>query len=198
MSQSSTDYVWSESDRTFCDYYRCPIDMVTIGTRPDLSSRDGYFKFGGAVAFGRAVGGPPAEYATDSLTDVSGAVTAAEGRLCLPFNLSEVATNLRDERYRQNGQTLLQKTTSAGAAQRLYYLLRPFMRVGVRKHLQKVHLNGWDKIPFPRWPVDTTVEARFLHPGRRVTPGFRCSISSTTDLCSPPCPIAPEPRSPGS
>jgi hypothetical protein len=32
------------------------------------------------------------------------------------------------------------------------------MGVGVRKHLQKVGLNGWDKIPFPRWPVDHTVD----------------------------------------
>jgi hypothetical protein len=81
-----------------------------------------------------------------------------EGRPYLPFDLSEVATNMREERYRQNGHTLLQKSTAGAAAQRLYYLLRPFMGVGVRKHLQKVRLSGWDKIPFPRWPVDTTVE----------------------------------------
>ncbi len=33
------------------------------------------------------------------------------------------------------------------------------MGVGVRKHLQKVRLSGWDKIPFPRWPVDRSVDA---------------------------------------
>ncbi len=32
------------------------------------------------------------------------------------------------------------------------------MGVGVRKHLQKVRLSGWDKIPFPRWPVDRSVD----------------------------------------
>src|SRR5262245_20267323 len=116
-----------ESDNAFLDYYRCPTDLALIGTRPELSSRDGFFKFGEAVAFGRFAGGLPAAYATDPLTDISSAVTVADGRPCRPFNLSEVATNLREERYRQNGYNLLQKTTAGGAVQRLYYLLRPFM-----------------------------------------------------------------------
>ena len=146
------------SDSTFLDYFRCPTDVALIGTQPELSRHDGYFKFGDAVGFGRIAGGRPAAYATDPLTDVSAGVTIAEGQLCLPFNLSEVATNLREERYRQNGHNFLQKTTAGGAAQRLYYLLRPFMGVGLRKHLQKVRLSGWDKIPFPRWPVDRTVD----------------------------------------
>ena len=148
-----------ENGSAFLDYYRCPTDLAVIGTQPELSQGDGYFKFGKSIAFGRFAGGRPAAYATDPLTDVSDAVTIAGGSPCLPFNLSEVATNLREERYRQNGYTLLQKSTEGRAAERLYYLLRPFMRVGVRKHLQKVRLSGWDKIPFPRWPVDRTVDA---------------------------------------
>jgi hypothetical protein len=82
-----------------------------------------------------------------------------DGKPCLPFNLSEVATNLREERYRQNGYSFLQRTTAGEAAQRLYYLLRPFLGVGIRKHLQKVRLSGWDAIQFPRWPVDRTVDS---------------------------------------
>src|SRR5258705_2442555 len=108
---------------TFLDYYRCPTDQGLIGTQADLSAQDGYFKFGDAVAFGRFAGGRPAAYATDPLTDVFVAATVAEGRPWLPFNLSEVATNLREERYRQNGHTFLQKTTTGEAVQRLYYLL---------------------------------------------------------------------------
>jgi hypothetical protein len=85
-------------------------------------------------------------------------VRVAGGRPYLPFDLSEVATNLREERYLQNGHTLLQKTTAGAIARHLYYGLRPFMGVAVRKHLQRIRLRGWDKIPFPRWPVDTTVD----------------------------------------
>ena len=32
------------------------------------------------------------------------------------------------------------------------------MGIGLRKHLQKVRFSGWDKIPFPQWPVDRTVD----------------------------------------
>ena len=32
------------------------------------------------------------------------------------------------------------------------------MSVGVRKHIQRAYLKGWEKISFPSWPVDTTVE----------------------------------------
>jgi hypothetical protein len=142
----------------FLDYYRCSPDLAVIPTAAGLSPQNGYFKFGDTIAFGRVAGGRPAAYATDPLTDVLNGVTVVDGRPCLPFDLSQVATNLREERYRQNGYNLLQKTTAGGAAQRLYYLLRPFMRVGVRKHLQRVRLSGWDKIPFPRWPVDMTVD----------------------------------------
>ena len=94
----------------FLDYYRCPADQASIGTQPELSPREGYFKFGDAVAFGRFAGGQPAAYATDPLPDVSDAVTVSEGRPSLPFDLSDVATNLREERYRQNGHNWLQKT----------------------------------------------------------------------------------------
>jgi len=30
--------------------------------------------------------------------------------------------------------------------------------LAVRKHLHRIHLSDWDEIPFPRWPVDTTVD----------------------------------------
>ncbi|MGH9220751.1 MAG: hypothetical protein ACRD1W_15705, partial [Vicinamibacterales bacterium] len=124
----------------------------------DLSPTDGFFKFGDAIGFGRLAGALPAAYANDSLTDASGYVQMADGRPVLPFDLAEVATNLREERYRLNGYNFLQKSTTGSAVQRLYYQFRPLLGVGVRKHLQKVRLSGWDKIPFPRWPVDRSVD----------------------------------------
>jgi hypothetical protein len=30
--------------------------------------------------------------------------------------------------------------------------------VPLRRHLQKIRLNGWERLAFPRWPVDVTVE----------------------------------------
>ena len=116
--------------------------MAAIDAQPELSSQDGFFRFQDVVAFGRCAGGRPACYATDDLTDIWDSVVEHEGTARLPFDLSEVVTNLRQERYRQNGYNFLQKTTSGGAAHRLYYLLRPYLGVAVRKHLQKVRLSG--------------------------------------------------------
>jgi len=140
------------------DYFRCPPDLAPIGTQPELSSEQGFFKLGDAIAFGQVRGGPPGVYTTDPLRNVAPDVTLKGGQACLPFNLTEVATNLRQERYRQNGYNFLQSSTTGSAVQRLYYQLRPFMGVSVRKHLQKVRLRGWEKIPFPRWPVDRSVD----------------------------------------
>ena len=141
------------------DYFRCPPNLALVGTRTGLSSTDGFFRFGDAIGFGRLAGGPPAMYADERLTDVSGNVSVEDGWPALPFDLTEVVTNLREERYRLNGYNFLQKSTTGSAVQRLYYQFRPLLGVGVRKHLQKVRLSGWDKISFPRWPVDRSVDA---------------------------------------
>ena len=141
------------------DYFRCPPDLALIGTAGDLSGTGGFFKFGDATAFGRVAGEPPAAYATDPLRNLAARVTTDNGTVSLPFDLTEVATNLRQERYRQNGHSFFQRSTSGSAAQRLYYRLRPLMGVGVRKHLQKMRLSGWEKIAFPKWPVDRSVDA---------------------------------------
>ena len=87
-------------------------------------------------------------------------VTIDSGRPVLPFDLSEVVTNLREERYSpERLQLPAEEHARARRSRRLYYQFRPLLGVGVRKHLQKVRLSGWDKIPFPRWPVDRSVDA---------------------------------------
>jgi hypothetical protein len=143
---------------TILDYYRCPASAALIGTQSGLSDRDGYFRFGDAVGFGHLAGGRPAEHVTDALHDVAGAVTTADGRPLLPFDLSAVTTNLREERYRQNGDSWLQTASAAALVRRVYYSLRPFMGIRVRRHLQKLLLRDWARITFPRWPVDTSVD----------------------------------------
>jgi hypothetical protein len=41
---------------------------------------------------------------------------------------------------------------------KLYYFIRPVLPAGMRRLLQKVYMKGWDKLPFPRWPVDCSVD----------------------------------------
>jgi hypothetical protein len=144
--------------QAFIDYYRCAPEFAPLRTPHRVSSANGYFRFGNAVAFGRCAGANTASYVTSSLADVTPGVTSYDGRVQLPFDLTEVVTNLREERYYRNGFGFLERTTSSDATQRLYYLLRPLMGVGVRKHLQKLRLRGWENIAFPRWPVDVSVD----------------------------------------
>jgi hypothetical protein len=84
------------------------------------------------------------------------------GTVRVPFCPEDVVTSLRHERY--EAPYLRRRTNQsarAAALQRAYYLLRPFLSVSVRKHLQRFRLNDWKRIPFPSWPVDCTVERVF-------------------------------------
>lgn len=144
--------------KTFVDYFRCPSQFAAIEAPADLSTEEGYFAFEGAICYGRRSGGQPSRYINEGLTDVAAAAACEAAGVRLPFDLSEVVTNLREERYRQRPNTYLERITAASGSRSLYYLLRPLMPVGVRKHLQKIRLNGWERIRFPRWPMDVTVE----------------------------------------
>ena len=77
---------------------------------------------------------------------------------CLPSDPSEWANYLRRERYVRSSSKNASMLGLGELVRKAYYLARPLMPVQVRKHLQKLHLRGWDKIPFPRWPVDRSVE----------------------------------------
>jgi hypothetical protein len=88
------------------------------------------------------------------LVDASRDTRIEDGVMYLPFDLEQVIDNLRCERYvdtRQNGGGMT-------ALARTYYLARPLIPFALRSYLKKLHLNGWEKMSFPRWPVDCSVE----------------------------------------
>jgi hypothetical protein len=114
----------------------------------------GYFRFGeGATCYGTCYGHLPARFPDEILYDASLGVQIDMGTIGLPFNPSEVVENLRREEYaddwRQGASSVLSK---------MYYFMRPILPIGVRKHLQRLHLRGWDKRSFPIWPVDFSVD----------------------------------------
>jgi hypothetical protein len=149
----------SPMDRdAFIDYFRCPVDLASIRTSEVLSADEGYFIFDGAICYGRSSGAVPAAFVTNGLPDASNNVVSDGACLRLPFDLSEVVTNLRQERYRQDSSQNFQKITASGASRTAYYFMRPILPISVRKHLQKLRLRGWESIAFPHWPVDTTVD----------------------------------------
>jgi hypothetical protein len=161
VESDRTDTATSRSDSTsaaFIDYFRCADQLVTLELCDELSAEEGYFRLGDAICYGRRSGGPAARHVNPSLVDVSPAVSCEGGRVSLPFDLSEVVRNLRQERYRPSPLGLLERIAAASAPRNLYYALRPILPVHVRRHLQKLRLSGWHRIAFPRWPIDVTVE----------------------------------------
>jgi hypothetical protein len=139
------------------EYFRCPEHMAVLGTADPLPSDVGYFRFADSICYGRQGVGTPSPIPNGSLVDVSSGVASARGKSLLPFDLSEVIENLRQERYPE-ARRAVDRMSSVSLTHEIYYFFRPLLPVGVRKYIQRLHWKGWRDIPFPQWPVDTTVE----------------------------------------
>jgi hypothetical protein len=136
-------------------HYRCPDRYLRFAHKGTLPAVSGYFQFGeGVTCYGSYYGHPPAEVPSGTLHDATADVVIQEGTAYLPFDPSQVANNLRSELYVGEWR----HSTPMSALAKMYYFLRPALPVAVRRHLQKLHLRGWDKAPFPRWPVDCSVD----------------------------------------
>lgn len=141
-------------------HYRCPERYLNFALKGTLSEKSGYFRLGeDIVCYGRYSGHSPSASPTDELCDASPDISSDHGTVCLPFVPAEVADNLRFELYTATSQDSDASRTTAAA--KVYYFFRPFLPVAVRKHLQRVRLNGWRELPFPHWPVDQTVDNLF-------------------------------------
>ena len=138
------------------DRYRCPEKFVDLALSKQLSSSDGYFRFGpDAICYGRSSSGTLALRPDSSLYDSIGDAISSDGKLSLPFDPTEIIDNLRLERY-ANAQDI--GNSFENLLRSLYYLLRPLTNLAVRRRIQKFHARNWKKHSFPKWPVDTTVE----------------------------------------
>lgn len=142
------------------DHYRCAPGTL-VDTAENLSTDSGYFRFDDVVCFGRLAGGALSREPSMQLFDARSGVRSEGERISLPFDLSEVVSNLRHERYTLVPSGQLQRVAESRVARSVYNFVRPALQTGVRKHLQRAGLSGWDRIAFPRWPVDMTVESLF-------------------------------------
>lgn len=144
---------------SFVEYFRCPERYAGFGLSGPLSTTSGYFRFGqGNVCYGRLAGSRNGSGALTS-ADTNQDASIERGMVRLPFDVKEVVDNLRFERYpssARNDQSTVNSLLTAA-----YYCLRPLLPVGVRKYIQRARLKGWDRIAFPHWPVDCTVDDLF-------------------------------------
>jgi hypothetical protein len=142
--------------RAMEERYRCPANFFDFALSGDLSSDEGYFRFGGnTICYGRSSAGVRKPRIESSLYDTFADVALDSRGLKLPFNPSEIINNLRLERYPDSGSA---ESGYEKLKRKLYYLLRPFTNLTLRKQIQRFHSRNWGMKPFPRWPVDTTVE----------------------------------------
>lgn len=145
-------------NQPFLDFYRCAEISVRFVSAADLCAEPGYFRFGrDLICFGRCSSGQSSRFSQNGLVDLLHDVYADASEIGLPFDPGEVINNLRLERY--------VPASKDGSIARWvrdgYYFVRPILKVPVRRHLQKLFFRGWEKLPFPRWPVDTAVEQLF-------------------------------------
>ncbi len=136
-------------------YYRCPEQYVHFASKHPRSLVGGSSQFGKETTdfgswYGRQVAGGFMKMPQDIFREV----VIEDGTISPPFDPTQVVEALRRETYvddwRQRG--------ALSVLARMYYFVRPILPVGVRRHLQKLHLRGWGKVPFPKWPVDCSVD----------------------------------------
>ena len=135
-------------------YFRCPEEYIRLTRDGELCLQSGYFRFGNdTTLFGRLAGRSPSPRPGAAIFDVAGEAHLEDGYVHLPFELSEVVDNLHREMYVEEWRHGVLSSLS-----KPYYLIRPLLPVGVRRHLQKFYLRDWQKLHFPRWPVDCSVD----------------------------------------
>jgi hypothetical protein len=142
--------------RAVRDRYRCPGNFLDFTLSGELSSDEGYFRFGpNATCYGRSSSGVRETRVDSLLYDAVEEVVVGNAQLKLPFNPTEIADNLRLERYASGGNP---ESGYEKFQRKLYYLLRPLTNLSARRQIQKFHSRNWQQRLFPHWPVDTTVE----------------------------------------
>ena len=162
LKQNKESSRGSNAKQILTGRFRCPEELAgDFSLRGDLSKYPGYFRFGpDAICYGQYSSRCPARLATDRLLDAFDEVTANGSSVQLPFDPAQVVHNLCYEVYLDPAQGI-RTITANGIVRNMYYMARPLMPVPVRKHLQRFYFRGWEKVSFPRWPVDTTVESIF-------------------------------------
>lgn len=138
------------------EYFRCPDRFIRFAPKGPGPASTGFFQFGGeATCYGTYSGRETSDRPTSPLIDASSDVETRNGTSYLAFDPSQVISNLRCETYIAEWRG----AEPMSALARVYYFFRPFLPVSVRRLLQRFHLRGWDKLSFPHWPLDCSVDS---------------------------------------
>ena len=148
-----------DSERPVREHFRCPDHTLSSTVASPLSPVSGFFRINAdTIGFGQCASGMPAHSVTDQLHLASEHVRI-DGVVKLPWNPVQTVDNLRLERYVGSSREDKLRLDANSLIRSIYYLFRPLMPVMMRKYLQRLYFRGWDKVAFPNWPVDCTVES---------------------------------------
>jgi len=141
------------------DYYRaldCSLGQIL---EPQLSGNAGYFQFGPEITcYGLAEYGVAARIEGSNSYDASKNVKV-NSVVHLPFSPTQVIENLRRERYVADLVPGRERVVTQEWVLKSYYTVRKFLPASIRRHLQRAYFSDWRSRPFPKWPVDSTVDA---------------------------------------
>lgn len=142
------------------EYYRCEQELADFYQTAALSDSSGFFRLGDAVCYGQCSGGTPAPSMEEPLYNCADNILefADHEGMRLPFDPVQIINNLRMELYAASRLRSSSAALFHDFLHRSYYSVRPLLPVGVRRHLQKLHLRSRRDAAFPRWPVDFTVD----------------------------------------
>jgi hypothetical protein len=151
-----------QKSNALVEFYRCPEDFAALSVAAETNLRPGFFRFGPeAICYGQSALASPVTFEGNGLPDVARNAAFHGSTLHLPFDVSAIVDNLRLERYPTNTQIGVRTLLSSEGVRQLYYYFRPSLSDELRQGLQRFFFRKWEKLPFPRWPVDTSVEQLF-------------------------------------
>jgi hypothetical protein len=149
-THAHTARVKSERD-VLAEFFRCPEGFVDLPPPQGGLASPGFFRFGKhTIGYGATTTVcPPAP--SGQLPDL---MENFKSNQALPFDPGQILDNLLLERYAETTHSVL----ASGWMRRIYYGIRPFISDSIRNILQRHYFQGWKQLPFPTWPVDTSVE----------------------------------------
>ena len=140
------------------------VSQIACNRKNPKNNPPGFFRFGSdIVCYGECSSGAAPDVAASVDFDARNATSVSGSEIQLPFDVSNVIDNLRRERYVQQLSSGRRSVKQQGLIREMYYVVREFLPVWFRRHLQRAYFKNWQSILFPHWPVDFTVDS--LHEG---------------------------------
>ncbi len=159
LSELSFSMNRGDGKQLILEYFRCPGEFTSFSVAPGLSQVAGFFRLNAdTICFGQCSSVAPTSSVGESRQIAPDDIKVNAQTIQLPFDPVEVVDNLRCEKYYSRSIESKRDPATNPLVRAMYYLGRPFIPGMVRKRLQQTYFRGWNKVPFPEWPVDTTVE----------------------------------------